>query len=102
MFTTLREYWRAFRADPPGQRFQNRYWRRNARRSSIWRKLLVIVAGLALLAIGIVMLVLPGPGSLVIVLGAALVAEESLWASRLLDRCGLRIEHWIATVRARR
>ncbi len=102
MFNTFRQRWREFRTDPPGRRFENRYWRRNTRRSSVWRRLLVIVFGIVVIAIGIVMLVLPGPGSLVIVLGAALIAEESLWASRLLDRCGLRIEHWIAKVRARR
>jgi tellurite resistance protein TerC len=102
MFTTLRQHWHAFRADPPGQRFQRRYSRRNAPRSGVWRKLLVIVAGFVVLAIGIVMLVLPGPGSLVMVLGAALIAEESLFASRLLDRCDLRIHGWIAKARARR
>ena len=100
MFDTFRQRWREFRTDPPGQRFQNRYWRRNTRRSSVWRKLLVIVAGSVVIAIGIVMLVLPGPGSLVIVLGAALIAEESLWASRLLDRCHLRIRRWIAKASA--
>jgi len=41
---------------------------------------------------GVLMLVLPGPGLLVIALGMALIAEESLWASRLLDRLDLWIE----------
>jgi hypothetical protein len=98
MFTTLRQHWHAFRADPPGQRFQRRYRRRNARRSGVWRKLLVIGGGLALLAIGIVMLVLPGPGLLVILIGALLIAEESLFASQRFDR----IDAWYSRRRARR
>ena len=35
---------------------------------------------------GVVMLVMPGPGLLAMILGAALIAEESLIAARLLDR----------------
>jgi len=42
--------------------------------------------------------VLPGPGLLVIVLGAFLVGEESLVASRLLDR----IDLWFSRRLARR
>jgi len=53
-----------------------------------------IAAGLGALMVlaGALMLVLPGPGLLVIALGMALIAEESLWASRLLDRLDLWIE----------
>jgi uncharacterized protein (TIGR02611 family) len=44
-----------------------------------------IVAGFTLLAVGIVMIVTPGPGWLVIVLGLALLAAEFVWAQRLLN-----------------
>lgn len=37
------------------------------------------------------MLVLPGPGLLLILLGAALIAEESLVAARMLGRIDLAI-----------
>lgn len=53
------------------------------------RKLLPIVAALALIVAGIVLLVLPGPGLLLILLGAGLIAEESLLAARMLDRTDL-------------
>ena len=36
--------------------------------------------------IGIVMLVTPGPGWLVIFLGLGLLAAEFVWAKRLMDR----------------
>jgi len=45
-----------------------------------------MVFGFTLLAIGIVMVVTPGPGWLVIFSGLAVLAAEFLWARRLLDR----------------
>ena len=48
----------------------------------------ITVAGIGLLAGGVVMLVLPGPGLAVMVLGLAVLATEYDWAARLL--AGLR------------
>jgi uncharacterized protein (TIGR02611 family) len=45
-----------------------------------------MVFGFTLLAIGVVMLITPGPGWVVILSGLALLAAEFLWARRLLDR----------------
>jgi uncharacterized protein (TIGR02611 family) len=45
-----------------------------------------IAGGFTLLLIGIVMLVTPGPGWLVILLGLGLLAAEFVWARRLMDR----------------
>ncbi len=42
--------------------------------------------GFLLLATGVVMLVLPGPGWLTIFAGLALLAGEFVWAQRLMDR----------------
>ncbi len=50
------------------------------------RRLSRIVGGFTLLLIGIVMLVTPGPGWLVILLGLGLLAAEFVWAKRLMDR----------------
>jgi uncharacterized protein (TIGR02611 family) len=44
----------------------------------------ITVAGLGMLAGGVVMLVLPGPGLAVILLGLAVLAAEYDWAARLL------------------
>jgi uncharacterized protein (TIGR02611 family) len=49
------------------------------------RRLAVVVAGFALVAAGMAMLVLPGPGLLVIIAGLALLAREFVWADRLLQ-----------------
>jgi uncharacterized protein (TIGR02611 family) len=45
-----------------------------------------IVAGFALLGLGIVLLALPGPGALTIALGLGMLATEFAWARRLLTR----------------
>ena len=48
------------------------------------RKAAITAAGLGLLAGGVAMLVLPGPGLAVIALGLAVLATEYDWAARLL------------------
>ena len=53
------------------------------------RRLSRIVGGFTLLLIGVVMLVTPGPGWLVILLGLGLLAAEFVWAKRLMDRLKL-------------
>ncbi|HJR26361.1 MAG TPA: PGPGW domain-containing protein, partial [Acidimicrobiales bacterium] len=50
------------------------------------KRMAIFVVGVALLAAGVVMLVLPGPGLLVIIAGLAVLATEFAWAERLLDR----------------
>jgi uncharacterized protein (TIGR02611 family) len=50
------------------------------------RRLFRVVAGFTLLAVGVVMIVTPGPGWLVILLGLSLLAAEFIWARRLMDR----------------
>ena len=57
-----------------------------------------IVVGFTLLLVGTALLVLPGPGLLVIGLGLALLAAEFVWAANLLDR----IKHQIEKVRPKR
>lgn len=50
------------------------------------RKLVVLIIGVTLLLLGAAMLVLPGPGTVVIFFGLALLATEFVWAARLLLR----------------
>ena len=44
----------------------------------------VTIAGFGVLAIGAALLVLPGPGLLLIVVGLAILATEYVWAHRLM------------------
>ncbi len=50
------------------------------------RQTLVLLAGGFLLLVGLVLLVLPGPGTPVLLAGLALLATEFDWADRLLER----------------
>ncbi|MEN9645316.1 MAG: hypothetical protein RL238_1985 [Actinomycetota bacterium] len=49
------------------------------------KRLAVLVLGFAVLGAGLTMLVLPGPGLIVIILGLAILASEFVWAERALD-----------------
>ena len=48
------------------------------------KRIAVTVAGFAVLIAGIAMLVLPGPGVVVILAGLAILATEYAWAERML------------------
>jgi len=50
------------------------------------RKIVIGVVGVTVLVIGVAMLVLPGPGWVVIFIGLALLATEFVWAKRLLAK----------------
>ena len=50
------------------------------------RRLIITLVGFSILGAGLAMLVLPGPGIVVILLGFAVLAREFTWAERALDR----------------
>ncbi|HWQ68628.1 MAG TPA: PGPGW domain-containing protein [Patescibacteria group bacterium] len=50
------------------------------------KRVIIIVVGFTVLVIGIALIVLPGPATLVIPLGLAILATEFVWARRLLVR----------------
>ncbi len=50
------------------------------------KRFLRIVFGFTLLAIGILMIVAPGPGTVTILVALGILAAEFVWARRLLDR----------------
>ncbi|MBS0569865.1 MAG: hypothetical protein JSS28_04615 [Proteobacteria bacterium] len=58
----------------------------------VLRTVLAFGFGFVLLGAGLAMLVLPGPGLLTCLVGAALIAGESLLVARWLDWLDLRAE----------
>lgn len=50
------------------------------------RRAAIVVGGFGLLALGIALIPLPGPGLLVSIAGLALLAKEFVWAERLLHK----------------
>jgi uncharacterized protein (TIGR02611 family) len=91
MLEKLKQGWHDFERDAPGQRFQQRYERRRRRGQSIWRKAVIIGAGILIMAAGLFFLVAPGPGLLVVFIGGSLIAQESLFAARALDWLEVRL-----------
>lgn len=53
-------------------------------------RLSIAAVGFTILAIGVVMLVTPGPGLLVIIAGLAILAHEFAWAARALEKAKRR------------
>jgi uncharacterized protein (TIGR02611 family) len=64
---------------------------RHLARGRLYR-LVFAVAGFTVLVAGLAMLVLPGPGLLVIVIGLTILALEFAWAERMLERAVDRME----------
>jgi uncharacterized protein (TIGR02611 family) len=55
------------------------------------RKVAVGVVGSLVVAVGVVMIVLPGPASLIIPAGLAILATEFSWARRLREHLRVRL-----------
>jgi hypothetical protein len=75
----------------PGRRFTAHYRRR---RQPLLRAL-AMAGGTALMIVGALMFVTPGPGLIVFLAGGVLLARESRRAARWLDRAELRVRSWL-------
>jgi hypothetical protein len=97
MFEQLKKRWHHFSEAPPGQRFKEHFHQRQQQRpSALHNKILAFGGGILLIGLGLIMLIAPGPGILVVGIGAALIAQESLTAARMLDWLDIRIQPLIA------
>ncbi len=59
------------------------------------KRLVVFVVGAAVLLLGLVLLVLPGPGLITITLGLSILASECVWARQILKR----FRQWLSFLR---
>ncbi len=91
MLQDFKKEWRELQNGTPGERFQEHYHRRQKTRKSGWRRPLILVSGIAVVAAGVFFLPAPGPGFLIIFAGGGLLAQESLAAARLLDWAEVRL-----------
>ena len=89
--------------DPPKQRFARlrafRGWVRSLPGGRLVWRIVVTILGVAVLAVGIVLLPLPGPGWVIIFAGLGILASEYAWARRLLAfmrRQVTKWSHWLA------
>lgn len=91
MLEGIKRDWRQLKAGKPGHRFQDQYEANRKRRRPAWVRPVSIVAGIVIVAVGVVALPAPGPGFLVIALGGAFIARESRLAARILDWVEVRL-----------
>jgi hypothetical protein len=76
--------WRAFKGDEPGKRFRQHHDRMQ-HRSTLFRTV-TLVLGIVLLAAGLVLCFIPGPGTPLIVFGLAMIGARWRWLARQLDK----------------
>jgi uncharacterized protein (TIGR02611 family) len=67
---------------------------------AVWRGVVTLL-GVAVIAIGIVLLAIPGPGWLVIFAGLGILATEYHWARRLLRFARAQVARWTRWVAER-
>jgi uncharacterized protein (TIGR02611 family) len=91
MVSPLKRRWRSLKHAPSGERFIRYYRNHNDPDRPVWRRVVSIAIGVVIMLGGIVALPAPGPGTLVIVIGAALLAKELKVVARALDA----IERWL-------
>jgi hypothetical protein len=95
MFAHLKQQWQVLINGKPGTRFQEYYLRRHHAGRGRFRKMLVMTVGMVSVASGIFFLAAPGPGLVLLLAGASMLAEESYYAARAFDR----IELWLLRIR---
>ncbi|MGA9334173.1 MAG: PGPGW domain-containing protein [Rudaea sp.] len=85
MFANFRRHMHDFMSARSGTRFRAHH-RRHQARPRVMHTIVAVGIGLVLVAVGFVLLFLPGPGLLVAAIGLAFIAEESPLVARWLDR----------------
>jgi hypothetical protein len=91
----LKSEWRCFRDDPPGERFERHHDRMQERSRALL--IIQVLLGVLLMAAGVVLLFIPGPGLLVMAFGLGLLAGTSRRIAKWMDRAEPRVrERWQA------
>jgi hypothetical protein len=88
-----KEEWRRFKREEPGKRFIAHYQRAQKNKSAA-KTALRIAVGILLLAGGVFLWFVPGPGWLFVFFGLAMFAGESRALASFLDKVELRLRAW--------
>lgn len=88
-FAEIKQEWKLFKHDAPGYRFCHHRDRMLRRSKAL--NIAGLILGIALIAGGVVFCFLPGPGTVLMVFGFALVGARWARMARLMDRA----EPWV-------
>gem|GEM_PF-385598 len=92
MFKKVKQDFRALLEAPPGKRFQQQFHRRQqSREHKFLKRIMFIGGGMLVTAAGVFFLPAPGPGTVIIIIGLGLIAQESLRLSIFLDKLELLV-----------
>jgi hypothetical protein len=96
----LKSEWRTLRCGPPGRRFQEHYDASHgtANRRTIVGRVVRMFIAIASIAIGVVLMFIPGPAILFFLIAGGLLAAESRYVARGLDCSEVqlrRFAHWL-------
>jgi hypothetical protein len=87
----MKQEWKLFKHDEPGHRFSHHRERMQQRSKAI--NAIGLILGIALLVGGVAFCFLPGPGTVLIVFGLALVGARWARMARLMDRTEPKLRH---------
>ncbi|MBL8114887.1 MAG: hypothetical protein JNK60_18540 [Acidobacteria bacterium] len=85
MLERIRRDWKEFKDDTPGKRFVNRFEKTERTPGARGWRIGIMTVGLLVMAAGIVLMPLPGPGILIVALGAGMLSQGSKRMARGLD-----------------
>ena len=99
MSTTLKQEWNALKRGRAGHRFETRYESaRKSRKNAAWTdqigRVVRLILALGLLAVGVVLVFIPGPAILFFFIGGGLLASESRFIARVLDWTEVKGRAW--------
>jgi hypothetical protein len=93
MLESIKQDWKSFKNAPPGERFKTEHERID--RYPGWQRAVRAVAGILITLAGVVFLFIPGPGTLVMSFGVALLSGFWKPLARFMDRMEPRIREWL-------
>jgi hypothetical protein len=101
--TAIQAQWQTLKRGRPGRRFRDRYEasRRGASRRTWVQRVLRMTLAAAAIAIGVVLVFVPGPAVLFFAVAGALLASESRGVARFMDRCEVTMRNAWNRVRGR-
>lgn len=95
----LQRRWQAFKALPAGKRFQR--FHEQQKDAPAWVKPLLLVGAILCIAAGVVLTFIPGPAFVFFGLAGAMLATQSSYVARALDRGELMARALMRRVRAK-
>lgn len=104
MSTPIQAQWQTLKRSRPGRRFRDRYEasRRGASRGTFVQRVVRVTLAAAAIAIGVVLVFMPGPAVLFFALAGALLASESRSVARFMDWCEMKLRAAGSRLRGRR